>query len=593
MVINNKIEALRKLLDQYKIDALIIPRADEHQSEYVSSSDERVKYISGFTGSAGTVLVAKNKAALFTDGRYTIQAKRQINTDIFELCNITKYPPDNWILDNLSNKAKIGFDPKLHTPKQIKTITKNIATKFCKLVAIENNLLDILWKDKPGPPMGSVVLHDIIYSGKSSKDKRVLIKNSLNKKHVDAIFISAPENLCWTFNLRGNDVPMTPIAFGYAIIEKNGDAKIFIKKKKLSKEVLVELKNDEEVTIHEASELPIIFKNLSGQKILFDEDTINIALIKKAENEGIKPYIQTDPIYLMKSQKNKIELNGVRAAHLRDSTAVIKFMRWFLEADVNKLTEWTAAKYLESEREKLELYQGPSFPTISATGKNAAEAHYQLNKKTAGKLKDGQLFLFDSGGQFLDGTTDITRVLAVGTPTMEMKFNYTLVLKGHISIHLARFPSGTTGQQLDPLARQFLWSEGLDYEHGTGHGVGHYLSVHEGPQRISKTSKIPLEIGMILSNEPGFYKENSYGIRIENLLVVKEIQGSSLNSKKSIYGFETLSFVPYDLRLINKEQLEPREINWINGYHAEIIKKMSPLLDIDDRKFLQSIARMI
>jgi Xaa-Pro aminopeptidase len=386
---------------------------------------------------------------------------------------------------------------------------------------------------------------------------------------------------------------MTPIAFGYAIIEKNGDAKIFIKKKKLSKEVLVELKNDEEVTIHEPSELPIIFKKLSGQKILFDEDTINIALIKKAGNEGIKPYIQTDPIYLMKSQKNKIELNGVRAAHLRDSTAVIKFMRWFLEADVNKLTEWTAAKYLESEREKLELYQGPSFPTISATGKNAAEAHYQLNKKTAGQLKDGQLFLFDSGGQFLDGTTDITRVLAVGTPTMEMKFNYTLVLKGHISIHLARFPSGTTGQQLDPLARQFLWSEGLDYEHGTGHGVGHYLSVHEGPQRISKTSKIPLEIGMILSNEPGFYKENSYGIRIENLLVVKEIQGSSLNSKKSIYGFETLSFVPYDLRLINKEQLEPREINWINGYHAEIIKKMSPLLDIDDRKFLQSIARMI
>ena len=593
MTIHKKITALRKLLEQYGIDAFLIPRADEHQSEYVAKCDERVQYISDFTGSAGTVLVTKDKAALFTDGRYTIQATRQIDEKIFELCHITKYPLEHWILENLTNKLKIGFDPRLHTPKQIKNISKIISKKNITLLPLENNLLDMIWEEQPKPPMGNVVPHKLIYSGKSSKDKRALVANSLNQMKINAILISAPENLCWVFNLRGNDVPMTPVAFGYAIIEENGNANLFMKTEKLSNAILIEIKNDKNITLNEPSLLPAILKKFSGKKILFDEETANIALILQAERAYIKPYIQTDPIYLMKAQKNEIELNGIRAAHLRDSTAVIKFIKWFLESDPVNLNEWSAAMRLQSEREKLELYQGASFPTISATERNAAEAHYQLNKNTAKQILDGHLFLFDSGGQFLDGTTDITRVLAVGNPTTEMKFNYTLVLKGHIAIHLAQFPNGTTGQQLDPLARQFLWSEGLDYDHGTGHGVGHYLSVHEGPQRISKTSNIPLEIGMILSNEPGFYKENSYGIRIENLMIVKEIQKLSLNPKKSIYGFETLSFVPYDTRLINKEQLEEREINWINSYHSEIIEKITPLLDLEHKKFLQSIATMI
>lgn len=593
MTINQKITALRKLLDQYDIDAFLIPRADEHQSEYVAKSDERVRYISGFTGSAGTILVTKNNAALFTDGRYTIQATRQINKEIFELCHITKYPIDNWILDNLSDGSKIGIDPKLHTPKQIKNISSKISKKNIVFVSQENNLLDMIWEKQPKPPLGKVIPHNTIYSGKSSKAKRALITNSLNQMNINAILISAPENLCWVFNLRGNDVPMTPIAFGYAIVEENGNTNLFINMEKLSNAILIEIKNDKMITLHEPSQLPNIFKKLSDKKILFDEETANIALIQQAEQSDIKPCIQTDPIYLMKAQKNEIELNGIRSAHLRDSTAVIKFIRWFQESDLTSLNEWSVAMRLQSEREKLDLYQGASFPTISATGKNAAEAHYQLNKDTAKQLSDGQLFLFDSGGQYLDGTTDITRVLAVGNPTAEMKFNYTLVLKGHIAIHLAKFPNGTTGQQLDPLARQFLWSEGLDYDHGTGHGVGHYLSVHEGPQRISKTSNVPLETGMILSNEPGFYKENFYGIRIENLMVVQEIRKSVLNPKKSIYGFETLSFVPYDTRLINKGQLDEQEINWINSYHLEIIEKISPLLDLQDKKFLQSIATTI
>tara|TARA_B000000477_G_scaffold61119_1_gene51397 strand:+ start:40 stop:927 length:888 start_codon:yes stop_codon:yes gene_type:complete len=291
----------------------------------------------------------------------------------------------------------------------------------------------------------------------------------------------------------------------------------------------------------------------------------------------------------MKAKKNAVELKGIQAAHLRDSTAIIKFIKWFMQTDPSKIDEWKAAKRIESERKKLDLFQEVSFPTISATGPNAAEAHYQLTKKTAKPLSNGDLFLFDSGGQFLDGTTDITRVLAVGKPTEEMIHCYTLVLKGHIAIHMAKFPEGTTGQQLDPLARQFLWSEGKDYDHGTGHGVGHYLSVHEGPQRISKTSTIPLEVGMVLSNEPGFYKTGCFGIRIENLMTVKLIKSAKETKQKRLFAFDILSFVPYDVRLIDKNILSQKEINWINDYHREVKKRISPLLDSKTKDFLISI----
>ena len=588
MTIVKKVSQLRQKMNDQNIDAFIIPRADEYQSEYVASSDERVKYISGFTGSAATVIISDDKAALFTDGRYTIQAKRQVDENIYELCHSIEYPISAWIKKNLSNGMTIGFDPKLHTLSQIEALNKDISSKNITLSPIIN-LLDLIWTNRPPEPRKKIIPFDIHFTGETSQKKRSIISKILIKNEMDAIFISAPENLCWTFNFRGNDVPMTPIVFGYAILDNKGNATLFVHNEKLSPEVKKILNEDGNLTFKNLSDLPREFKMLAGKKLWLDSETANLEIVNLAKEAAILTHINTDPIYLLKAKKNKTELKGIKAAHLRDSTAVIKFIKWFMETDPTEISEWSAAKKIEAERQKLDLFQEPSFPTISATGANAAEAHYQLTKQTAKSLSNGELFLFDSGGQFLDGTTDITRVLSVGKPNREMMHYYTLVLKGHIAIHRSKFPEGTTGQQLDPLARQFLWAEGMDYDHGTGHGVGHYLSVHEGPQRISKTSTIPLEEGMILSNEPGFYKPKSYGIRIENLMVVQNIKTSKNALQKKLFGFDILSFVPYDIRLIDKSLLTKPEKNWINNYHNEVRQKISPLLDTKTADFLNSI----
>ena len=587
-MILKRVNELRQRMKEHKIDAFIIPRADEHQSEYVASSDERVRHISGFTGSAATVIISKNKAALFTDGRYTIQAKRQLDENIFDLCHSVDYPISAWILQNLSDKITIGFDPKLHTSKQMENLNKELSTKNI-IVKPSVNLVDLIWTNQPPTPQTKVFIHHTKYSGESSSNKRSLIKKILKENKIDAILISSPENLCWVFNLRGSDVPMTPITFGYAIIDNQGNAKLFLHKNKLNRQVKKALAQDNTLTISDLSEFLNYFKNLTGKKLWLDSQTANIKVQRVAEAANISIHLSPDPTYLLKAQKNTTELKGIKAAHLRDSTAIIKFIKWFMQTDPSKIDEWKAAKRIEAERKKLDLFQELSFPTISATGPNAAEAHYQLTERTAKSFSNGDLFLFDSGGQFLDGTTDITRVLAVGKPTEEMIHCYTLVLKGHIAIHMAKFPDGTTGQQLDSLARQFLWSEGKDFDHGTGHGVGHYLSVHEGPQRISKTSTIPLKVGMVLSNEPGFYKTGCFGIRIENLMSVKLIKSEKETNQKKLFGFEILSFVPYDIRLIDKNILCQKEINWINDYHSEIKKRISPLLDSNTKDFLISI----
>ncbi len=588
MTISKRVNELRQRMEEHKIDAFIIPRADEHQNEYVASSDERVKYISGFTGSAATVIISKNKAALFTDGRYTIQAKRQLDGSIFHLCHSVDYPMGTWILKNLSDKITIGFDPKLHTTRQIENLKKDLLSKNI-IIKPSINLLDLIWTDQPRVPQKQVFTHHIKYSGKSSSQKRSLIKKILKENKIDAILISSPENLCWTFNLRGSDVPMTPIVFGYAIIDKQGNATLFLHEEKLNSQVRKTLAQDKNLSISNLYELPEQFKHLTGKKLWLDSQTANVKMQSAAETVNVSTYLSTDPIYLLKAQKNTTEIKGIKAAHLRDSAAIIKFIKWFMQTNPSRIDEWTAAKRIEAERKKLHLFQELSFPTISATGSNAAEAHYQLTQETAKSLSIGDLFLFDCGGQFLDGTTDITRVLAVGKPTKEMIHCYTLVLKGHIAIHMAKFPEGTTGQQLDPLARQFLWSEGKDFDHGTGHGVGHYLSVHEGPQRISKTSTIPLKVGMVLSNEPGFYKTDCFGIRIENLMTVKLIKSVKETKQKRLFGFDILSFVPYDIRLIDKDILSQKEINWINYYHREVKKRISPLLDSKTKDFLISI----
>ena len=587
-MILKRVSELRQRMEDHKIDAFIIPRADEHQSEYVASSDERVRYISGFTGSAATVIISKNKAALFTDGRYTIQAKRQLDENIFHLCHSVEYPMSAWILKNLSKKVTIGFDPKLHTAKQIENLNKELSSDSIN-VKPSVNLVDLIWTNQPPTPQKKVFIHNTKYSGESSSNKRSRIKKILKENKIDAILISSPENLCWTFNLRGSDVPMTPITFGYAILDNKGNAKLFLHKNKLNRQLRKSLARDETLNIRDIAEFLEHFKNLTGKKLWLDSQTANVKVQRVAEAANISTHVSSDPIYLLKAQKNATELKGIKAAHLRDSTAIIKFIKWFMRTDHSKINEWKAAKRIEAERKKLDLFQEVSFPTISATGPNAAEAHYQLTEKTAKPLSNGDLFLFDSGGQFLDGTTDITRVLAVGKPTKEMIHCYTLVLKGHIALHMAKFPEGTTGQQLDPLARQFLWSEGKDFDHGTGHGVGHYLSVHEGPQRISKASTIPLKAGMVLSNEPGFYKTGCFGIRIENLMSVKLIKSKKKTDQKKLFGFEILSFVPYDLRLIDKDILCQKEINWINDYHREVKKRILPLLDSNTKDFLISI----
>jgi Xaa-Pro aminopeptidase len=586
-----RVAALRTELARRGLTGFIVPRSDRHQNEYVPASEQRLAWLTGFTGSAGVAIVLMERALLFVDGRYTLQAREQVDTPLFAVEHLVETPPDRWIEENLAIGDRLGYDPWLHTVEGAERLGKACATAGATLVAVEPDLIDAIWADRPVPPLGAVTLHDVRFAGEAAEDKLARIRAEVAKLRADALVISDPHAVAWAFNIRGADVAHTPLPLAFAIVPQAGRPSLYVDGRKLSNDVRNRLE-----TLADVRE-PSDFVGALGalgrqtQTVRLDQATAADALARLVTSHGGKVTRAPCPIALMKAVKNEVEIAGARAAHLRDGAAVTRFLAWFdREAPRGKLTEIEAVAALESFRRDTGLLKDISFPTIAGAGPDGAIVHYRVTTQSNRVVAPGELFLIDSGGQYEDGTTDITRTIAVGEPTAEMRDRFTRVLKGHIAVARAIFPEGTTGAQLDSFARQFLWAQGLDFDHGTGHGVGSYLSVHEGPARISKLGTTALKPGMILSNEPGYYKTGAYGIRIENLVLVVGAAAVP-GAEKALYAFETLTLAPIDRRLILAEMLTPDEAAWLDRYHARVFDALSPLLDADSRAWLTAATR--
>lgn len=588
----NRMAALRAEMKKRGIDGFFVPRADEFQGEYVPKRAERLAWITGFTGSAGYAVVLNDSAGFFTDGRYTIQARDQVSAKDFEICNLSEdqhpYPtmtPVEWIEKNLPKGATFGIDPWVHTPNDMKKIKEAVEKAGGKLVLLDDNPLDAAWQNQPPAPLAPVVPHPMEYAGKESLDKRQDLAKALAAKDADAIAITLPEEICWLLNIRGGDVPCTPFALSYAIAHKDGTVDWFIDDRKLAAETKQWVGAD--VRIHAPEDFAPAVEKLSaeGKKIWVDPAAAPVKLLDLVGSGKGSTHLERSPIQLMKAKKNDVEINGSITAHIRDGVAITRFLAAILDQGAPaKHDELSATQLLQDLRAEGEKFRGLSFDTISGAGGNGAIVHYRSEPKTNKPLLAGPVYLVDSGAQYLDGTTDITRTIAVDTPNQEMKDNFTRVLKGHIAVAMATFPEGTTGDKLDALARKPLKDVGLDFAHGTGHGVGSYLSVHEGPCGISpRSTTVPLEAGMIISNEPGFYKEGEYGIRIETLVTVVETGETDKDGKKML-GFKTLTLAPVDRNLIEPSLMTDAELAWLNDYHAQVAKTLLPLLEKTDSK---------
>jgi len=581
-----RVEALRAELDRRGLAGFILPRADRHQNEYVPPSEERLAWLTGFTGSAGVVVVLADKAALFVDGRYTLQAGTQVDTSVFTIVHISETPPEKWLSQNLTAGAKLGYDPWLHTVDGAERLGRACTDAGATAVPAEPNPVDAIWTDRPAPPLGAVTLHEFRYAGEYASSKLNRIRTEIGNLRADALVISDPHNVAWTFNIRGSDVAHTPLPLAFAVVPQEGKPSLYVDSAKLSNAVRHQL--EEIAAVREPADFirELTALGVVGKTVRLDQATAADALARIVTVAGGKVTRGADPISLMKAVKNPVEIEGAHEAHLRDGIAMTRFLAWLeREAPKGELTEIGAVEALESFRRDTGLLKDVSFPSISGAGPDGAIVHYRVTRGTNRTIGPGELFLIDSGGQYEDGTTDITRTVAIGEPTDEMRERFTLVLKGHIALARAVFPEGVTGAQLDPFARQYLWAAGLDFDHGTGHGVGSYLSVHEGPARISKLGNTPLKRGMILSNEPGYYKTGEYGIRIENLVLVVEsppVEGA----EKPLNTFETLTLVPIDRRLIEMSMLSYDEISWIEIYHAKVAAALMPLVDDETRPWL-------
>jgi Xaa-Pro aminopeptidase len=586
-----RLAALRTELARRGLTGFIVPRSDRHQNEYVPASEQRLAWLTGFSGSAGIAIVLMERALLFVDGRYTLQAREQVDTSLFTIEHLVETPPDRWIEENLTAGDRIGYDPWLHTVEGTERLGKACAAAGAMLVAVEPDLIDAIWADRPAPPLGAVTLHDVRFGGEAAEDKLARIHAEVAKLRADALVVSDPHAVAWAFNIRGADVAHTPLPLAFAVVPQAGRPSLYVDGRKLSNKVRNRL--EALADVREPSDFVGALEALGRQKqtVRLDQATAADALARLITSHGGKVTRGACPIALMKAVKNEIEIAGARAAHIRDGAAVTRFLAWFdREAPRGKLTEIDAVAALESFRRDTGLLKDISFPTIAGAGPDGAIVHYRVTSRSNRVVAPGELFLIDSGAQYEDGTTDITRTIAVGEPTAEMRDRFTRVLKGHIAIARAIFPEGTTGAQLDSFARQFLWAQGLDFDHGTGHGVGSYLSVHEGPARISKLGTAALKPGMILSNEPGYYKAGAYGIRIENLVLVVAAAPVP-GGEKPLNAFETLTLAPIDRRLIVPELLTPEEAAWLDRYHARVVEALSPLLDADSRAWLAVAAR--
>ncbi|MDE2134357.1 MAG: aminopeptidase P family protein [Alphaproteobacteria bacterium] len=587
-----RLAALRGELKKRGLDGFIVPRSDEHQSEYVPKRAERLAWLTAFTGSAGAAVVLTGRGAIFVDGRYTLQVRQQTDTKLFEPRDLLAEGPAAWIENNVAKGAKIGYDPWLHTAAAVESLKASAAKAGAELVACESNPIDAVWSGQPAAPAAKAVPHGLPLAGEAAEAKRTRIADEAKKKGADAVVLTMPDSICWLLNIRGADVPHTPFALSFAILNADGSTDLFMDERKSSPELLKHLGNS--VRLRAPSAFSPALDALKGKTAAADPATAASAIFDRLGKAGARIVRLPDPCQLAKACKNSVEIEGMRKAHIRDGAALSSFLCWFArEAPKGQLTEISASERLEGFRKAGGALSDLSFDSISAAAPHAAIPHYRVTRSSNRAIRRDEIYLIDSGAQYADGTTDVTRTVIVGTPTAEMKDRFTRVLKGHIALATARFPEGTTGAALDSFARRPLWEAGLDYDHGTGHGVGSYLSVHEGPQNISKRLIAQaLMPGMIVSNEPGYYKAGEYGIRIENLIVVRELPAIAGGDRKTM-AFETITLSPIDLGLVEAALLTSEERAWLNEYHARVRETLTPLVDNETAAWLKAATKAI
>ncbi len=587
-----RLSLLRQELSRLNLQGFIIPLNDEFHGEAAPAASERLKWLTGFTGSAGVAAVTLKDAAIFVDGRYTLQVRSEVDTELFTPRHVSEEPMTDWISDVLEPGDEMAFDPWLHTENNVNTLRAALADANIKLTAVTPNPIDTIWHDRPAEPLALVVPHADEFTGQSSRTKREAIAKEITAKEIDTVIHTLPDVTAWLLNIRGADLPSTPFALGFATLHSDQTVDLFISEEKLANELRAHLGNG--VRLHEPEAFKSHLQSLSGKRVQIDPSTTSQWIVDRLKEAKADITRASDPCMLPKAAKNEVEIQGTRNAHIRDGVAIAKFLHWINENGTSgAVDELSAEQQLYRFRSEGDYFKDTSFSTISGAGPNGAIVHYRASEATNRKLDQNSLYLVDSGGQYLDGTTDITRTIAIGTASAEMKERFTYVLKGHIALARAVFPKGTTGSQLDSLARAPLWQLGLDYDHGTGHGVGSYLSVHEGPQRISKMpNSVALQVGMILSNEPGYYKTGEYGIRIENLVTVQDVPAPK-GAERELLGFETLTFAPIDKNAIDKKLLSSDEIKWLNDYHASVWQKISPYLEGEVKNWLQEATAAI
>jgi Xaa-Pro aminopeptidase len=578
---------LRAELARLGFDGFYAPHEDEYQNEYLPAAFDRLGWLTGFTGSAGAAVVLADEAAIFVDGRYTLQVRAQVDEKAFAYRDLVEGGPVEFIRTRAPKGARIGYDPRVLSPDALDKLRAAAEDAGASLEPLTPNPIDGVWGDRPPEPAAPVVPHAIEYSGESAASKRKRIGEAIAAGGADAAVLTSPASLAWAFNIRGGDVHATPLPLGGAIVRADGAADLFLAPQKTSDELRAWLGN--EVALKAPGELEAALDALRGKRVRLDPQSASAWMFSRLESAGATIVRAIDPVTLPRARKNAVEIQGARNAHARDGAALTRFLHWLAtEGQTGKVTEIEACEKLESFRVATGALKDLSFDSITGAGPNGAIVHYRVTRRTNRTLERGSLFLVDSGGQYLDGTTDVTRTVSIGAPSAEMRERFTLVLKGHIALARARFPAGTTGHQLDALARAPLWLAGLDYDHGTGHGVGSYLGVHEGPHRISKAlNAVALEPGMIVSNEPGYYKTDAYGIRIENLQVVTPPAPIGAG-ERDMLGFETLTLAPIDRTLVHAGMLERAEKDWLNAYHERVVATVGPQTPADTRAWLEA-----
>ncbi len=583
-----RLDALRQELARRGLDGFVVPISDEHLSEYVGAYAQRLQWLTGFNGSAGTAVVLAQKAAIFVDGRYTLQVRDQVDGRLWDYENVPATSPAKWLGEHAPEGARIGYDTWLHSKGWAEAVGKELAKRNATLVAVEGNAIDAVWQDQPTPSAAPAIVHDDAHAGRSSPEKRAALAEWLTAERLDAAVISPLDSIAWLFNIRGSDVDRTPVVLSYAIAHADGSADLYIAPGKVTPDLVAHL--GDAVRLHPRDDFAGALAALQGKRVGVDRDRSVAAIFEALAKGGAQLVEKTDPCVLPKAVKNPVEQAGHRAAQARDGAAMARFLHWLsVETPEGSTMEIDAAERLHQFRRDTGELRDLSFDTISGSGPNGAIVHYRVSEESNRLLAPGSVYLVDSGGQYPDGTTDITRTVWIGPAEApaEVKDRYTRVLKGHIALARATFPKGTDGAQLDTLARQFLWAAGIDYAHGTGHGVGSFLSVHEGPQRIAKTGNgQELLPGMIVSNEPGYYRTGEYGIRIENLLLVEPREIAS--SEGDWLGFETLTLVPIDKALVDASLLDAAELGWWNAYHARVREVLAPQLDGPARDWLEN-----